>query len=136
MYEVFEHTADVGLRVAAPDLNTLFAEAGRGLFSLIVDNIDEVRPSETCAWEVAGTDLDYLYFDWLNKLLYHFETTHILFSVFSVAVGPTGLTATGRGEPLDRSRHALSHEVKAVTYHQLEVIQTPDGWLAEVILDI
>ena len=44
MYEVFEHTADVGLRARAGDLNGLFAEAGRGLFSLLVENLDVVRP--------------------------------------------------------------------------------------------
>lgn len=136
MYEVFEHTADLGLRVRAADLNALFEEAGRGFFSVIVENLDAVRPLQTTAWTLAGTDLEYLFFDWLNELVYAFDTTHVLLSEFTVVVGPEGLHATGRGEPLDPARHMLSHEVKAVTYHQLRIEQTPDGWLAEVILDI
>lgn len=136
MYEVFEHTADLGLRVRAPDLNALFADAGRGFFSVIVENLDAVQPLETKSWDLPGFDLPYLFFDWLNELVYFFDTTHVLLSEFTVAVGPNGLQATARGEPLDPARHALLHEVKAVTYHQLKIERTPDGWLAEVILDI
>ena len=47
-----------------------------------------------------------------------------------------GLTARAWGEPLDRTRHDLQHEVKAITYHGLRVEPAPDGWLAEVIVDI
>ena len=43
-----------------------------------------------------------------------------------------GLSGTAWGEPLDPARHALDHEVKAITYHGLRVEQTADGWLAEV----
>jgi SHS2 domain-containing protein len=46
------------------------------------------------------------------------------------------LTGKAWGEPLDRGRHELGHEIKAITYHGLKVEQTPDGWLAEVIVDI
>ena len=47
-----------------------------------------------------------------------------------------GLSATARGEPLDPGRHLLKHEVKAITYHELKVSETSEGWLAEVIVDI
>ena len=70
MYETFEHTADLGLRVRAADLDGLFAEAGRGLFSLIVANLDSVRPVEEVSLGVVGEELDYLFFDWLNELLF------------------------------------------------------------------
>jgi SHS2 domain-containing protein len=53
-----------------------------------------------------------------------------------VKVDEQGLKAKARGEPLDRERHELSHEVKAITYHQLEVKQTDQGWQARVIVDI
>jgi SHS2 domain-containing protein len=60
----------------------------------------------------------------------------MLFSSFNVKVTDAGLTATARGEPYDPARHVLAHEVKAITYHELKVEQTADGWLAEVIVDI
>lgn len=136
MYELFEHTADLGLRVKAPDLNTLFAEAATCLYSAMAEDVDTIRPEHVVRIEVAGTDREYLLFDWLKELLLRFETDHILFSRFEVDVRDDGLTATARGEPFDPAQHVLSHEVKAITYHGLTVEQTPDGWQAEVIVDI
>ena len=56
MFELFEHTADVGLRIRAADLNGLFAEAARGLFSLIVENMDDVRPGRQCTYRLEADD--------------------------------------------------------------------------------
>ena len=136
MYDVFEHTADLGLRVVAPDLDTLFAEAGRGLFSMIVENLDDVRPTQALKLHIEGQDTPYLLFDWLNELLYKFDCEHWLLSHFDVRVTATGLDAEARGELLDVSRHRLDHEVKAITYHGLQVVESDDGWMAEVIVDI
>jgi SHS2 domain-containing protein len=136
MYETFEHTADLGLRVRAPDLDSLFADAGRGLFSIVVENLDAVRPMESRSFRIAGADREYLLFDWLNELLFVCDTQRIALSEFEVSVTGTGLTATARGEPIDPARHRLTHEIKAITYHGLKVEQTPEGWSAEVIVDI
>jgi len=136
MYEVFDHTADIGLRVSAPDRPTLFAEAGRALFSLLVVNQDTVQAVERREYELAGEQDEYLLFDWLSELLYTFETEHLLWCEFQVELGPAGLRAVCRGEPVDRARHELDHEVKAITYHGLKVEPSGAGWLAEVIVDI
>ena len=136
MYETFEHTADLGLRVLAPDLDTLFAEAAQALFSAIVEDLATVEPRQQVEVKLAGDDRPYLLFDWLNELLFRFDTEHLLFSRFEVKVRDGSLDGTAWGEPHDPARHALDHEVKAITYHGLRVDQTPDGWLAEVIVDI
>ena len=136
MYEVFEHTADLGLRVTAPTREQLFAEAARGLFSLIVTNLDDVRLVQTVTLEVAGADVEYLFFDWLNELLYRYETENLLLAKFEINLHPTGLDATAWGEPLDHERHQMEHEVKAITYHDLKVERHGEEWLAEVIVDI
>jgi SHS2 domain-containing protein len=136
MYRTFEHTADLGLVVEAADLNALFAEAGRGFLSILVENPKTVRPTCEANLEIKGAELDYLLFDWLNELLFHFERDHLLLSEFDVTVGELGLKAKARGEVLDCQRHELSHEVKAITYHQLEVKQADNGWQARVIVDI
>lgn len=136
MYETFEHTADLGLRVRAPDLATLFAEAGRGLTSMIVANLDQVKPVCEIALTVPGEKPDELLFDWLTELLYLFETRHLLLTDFEVRFDESGLRATARGEEADDSRHQLEHEVKAITYHGLTVEPADGGWLAEVIVDI
>lgn len=138
MYELFEHTADLGLRVRAPDLNTLFADAAAGLFSIIVEDMASIVPRDerhTTSIPFAG-DLDYLLFDWLDQCLKRFEQNKWLYSRFAVQVREDGLEASLWGEPYDPARHELSHEVKAITYHELKVEQTADGWLAEVIVDI
>jgi SHS2 domain-containing protein len=136
MYEIFDHTADIGLRVTAPDVNALFADAARGLFSVIVGNLGEVRAQSRVDFAIRGDKLEYLLIDWLNELLFTFESRRLLLSRFDVSVDAGGLKACAEGEPLDESRHQLEHEVKAVTYHGLKVEKAGENWLAEVILDI
>jgi SHS2 domain-containing protein len=136
MYEFFEHTADLGLRVRAADLDALFAEAARALFAAVVDNLDAVRPLQRVDVSLTGTDREYLLFDWLKALLYRFDAEHLVFGRFEVHVSAGGLTGTAWGEPLDPDRHELGHEVKAITYHGLRVEPEAGGWLAEVIVDI
>ncbi len=136
MFETFDHTADLGLRARAADLDTLFAEAALALFSAIVEDLSAVRPETAREVQIEGNDREYLLFDWLKALLYHFDAEHWLFSRFEVRVSEKGLQGKAWGEPVDRSRHELSHEVKAITYHGLKVEQTQDGWLAEIIVDI
>ena len=136
MYETFEHTADLGLRVRAPDLDSLFAEAAQALFAAIVENIGDVNGRQRLDIRVEGEEHEYLLFDWLKELLYHFDAKHVVFGGFEAHVGENGLHGTAWGEPLDLARHVPLHEVKAVTYHGLRVERTPEGWLAEVIVDI
>jgi SHS2 domain-containing protein len=136
MYELFEHTADLGLRATAPDLDTLFVDIATCLFTAIVEDLMAVRPVQDVRIEIEGSDTEYLLFDWLQRLLFHCEADHLIFSRFDVRVTDTGLIGTAWGEPFDPARHALSHEVKAITYHELKVERTADGWLAEVIVDI
>ena len=136
MYETFEHTADLGLRVRAADLPALLAEAAKGLASMIVANLDDVRLVEERKIEVDGADRDYLVFDWLSELLFVYETQHLVLRDFDVRLTENGLQAVARGERLDPQRHVLDHEVKAITYHALKLEETSEGWLLEVIVDI
>ena len=136
MFTIFPHTADAGLRVEAEDRETLFADAGRGLFSLLVSNLDDIQPNVRREITVAGDDLEYLFFDWLSELLFVFEQEHLLLSQFDVSLQKGGLRGITWGEQIDRERHRLEHEIKAITYHNLQVKRTDHGWIAEVIVDI
>ena len=136
MFETFDHTADIGLRVRAASLDELFVDAARGFTSLLLENPEDIRLKEVDSIRLAGTETDYLLFDWLNELLFRFESRGLMFGDFQVQIDAQGLTATMRGEPCDRSRHRLSHEVKAITYHGLCVEQVEAGWQVELILDI
>jgi SHS2 domain-containing protein len=136
MYETFDHTADLGLRIRAADLGALFVEAALALQSVLIENLDSVQASQRVDFQLPADDLDYLLFDWLKSLLYRFDVEKGLFCRFTATVDERGLTASAWGERFDPARHELAHEVKAITYHQLKVEQTSDGWLAEVIVDI
>ncbi len=136
MYETFEHTADLGIRASADTRQGLFAEMGLALFSVIVANLDEVRPVVRRTLRVEGQDPEYLLVDWLSELLYLYEHASYAASRIDVAFDADGMAAELAGEKLDAARHRREHEVKAVTYHELRVEQTSDGWMAEVILDI
>jgi SHS2 domain-containing protein len=136
MFEIFPHTADLGLRVRAASLEELFVDAARGLFAVIVANPDQVQVRHVVTYDIEGEEHDYLLFDWLSELLFTFDAQRILLTQFEVQLDPRGLRAVARGEPVDPARHRLEHEVKAITYHGLKVEKQPDGWLAEVIVDI
>lgn len=136
MYETFEHTADIGIRARSGTLNGLFEDSAKGLFSVILTNLDSVRCVQDTTIELAGDRRDDLLFDWLAELLYTFETRRMLFGRFEVRLSDGGLSAVAWGEPLDAGRHELDMEVKAITYHGLKVEPEGKGWLAEVIVDL
>ncbi len=136
-YELFEHTADLGLRVTAPTLDALFRDAAEGLFAMIVERVPHGEPTERLEIRIAGQRLDWLFFDWLNELLYLFESKRVVFSRFEVEVGNAGLAAVAHAHPFDAENQQALHEVKAITYHRLRVENCGDaGWLAEAVVDI
>src|SRR2546425_10397967 len=100
-FEVFEHTADIGLRVEADSLELLFVEAARGLYSLMVEDPAAIEPREAVAIELEAEDLEGLFVDWLRELVFRSETEHWLFSEFRVKIDDARrrLRAECRGEP-------------------------------------
>ncbi len=138
-WETFDHTADVGLRVTGTDLDDLFKTAAEAVFDYIVANRADVRTTTREEVRVASDDTSDLLVTWLNDLIFLSETRHLLFSEFQPRVSDDGLSLVARiaGEPIDRDRHELDHEVKAVTRHGVELSQdAAGGWAAEFILDI
>lgn len=137
MHELFEHTADLGLRVRADDLESLFAESGLCLLCAMVDNPDDVRADQVINVAIPSTsELEHMLIDWLRFLLQTAEEQRILYSKFVLEFSDSGLSGTAWGEPIDTSRHLLSREVKAITYHDVKVGREGSGWIAEVIVDI
>ncbi len=136
--EVFDHTADVGLRIRAGDRDDLFRTAAEGLFDYVVANREAVRVDRTEDVALRADSAADLLLGWLNELIFRSETGHILYARFEVRVADDGLSLKARigGEAIDRDRHVLDHEVKAVTHHGASLDREGDGWAAEVILDI
>ena len=135
-YTVLEHTADTGLRITAPTREELFAEAVRGLTDIMVD-VASVYPERRHRVEIQRDDSDALFVAWLTEVLFLYETKQFLAcGAEEVACGDGSVHGVLVGESFDENRHALKTEVKAVTYHDITVRQTPEGWEAVVIVDL
>jgi SHS2 domain-containing protein len=135
-FEILDHTADIGIIVHGESLQALFENAGEAFFHLITD-LKKVKRRVERRVHIEGESLDRLMVDWLSELLYLHDVENLLFKGFKVdAVGEDGLKATVKGEPFQEGVHVIKTEVKAVTYHQIEVRQETGGWRAQVILDL
>ena len=133
---MFEHTADLGLRIRAATLEALFADAARGLGAVITGDLAQIRPTSEERFVIAGTDPVWLLYDLVGEVHAAFELRRMLFCDFQVSRDATGLQVVARGEPYDPAVHTLAHEVKAITQHELDVRHDAAGWEATVIVDI
>ena len=135
-FEILDHTADIGIVVHGENLRALFENAGKAFFHLITD-LRKVRRRVERRVNIGGESLDRLMVDWLSELLYLHDVENLLFKGFEVdSVGQEGLKATVKGESFREDVHVIKTEVKAVTYHQIEVRRENGGWRAQVILDL
>jgi SHS2 domain-containing protein len=136
MFETFEHTADLGLRIRAAALDDLFVEAGRALNAAFVENPSEIRGTRTVEIHVDGSEVDYLLMDWLSELLFRFESHGELLTDFDVRITEHGLSATAAIDEFDSQIHRPAQEIKAITYHGLKAEKVGEEWVAEVIVDL
>ena len=135
-FEILDHTADIGLVIYGENLKALFGNAGEAFFRLITD-LRKVRCRIERRINIGGESLDRLMVDWLSELLYLHDVENLLFKGFKVeSVGEDGLRAIVKGEPFQEGVHVIKTEVKAVTYHQIEVRQENGRWRAQVIFDL
>ncbi len=135
-YEFINHTADVGIKVWGESLESLFENAAYSMFDILTE-LDKVKVKESLGVEIEGKRTDELLADWLRNLLYKFNGEGYLLREFNIEeISKKGLKAKVRGEKLNLSRHTLKTEIKAVTYHGLEVKKTGQGWEAQVIFDV
>jgi SHS2 domain-containing protein len=132
-YEEIEHTADWALRVRGRDLRELLVNAGRGMVSLMMSDPTTLPSNVEQRFEIESIDAESLLVDWLSELAYWAEAELLIFHQFDLQnVTPTSLEATVRGG------HApeLKKHIKAVTYHNLEIIETEAGLEATVVFDV
>ncbi len=135
-YEVFEHTADIGLHAYGSTLSELFIHAAQGMESLMVSP-EQVRVEVSREVEVEGHDSVSLLIAWLNELIFLFDTEYLIFCQFEIeSLTETHLRGRASGEPYDALRHELSSAIKAVTWHEAAIEQTDDGYKARIIFDI
>jgi SHS2 domain-containing protein len=135
-YEVFEHTADVGIHAYGSTLADLFVHAAQGMESLMVAP-EQVRSLSSREITVEGHDSVSLLIAWLNELIFLFDTEYLLLRDFVIdEISETRLIARATGEPYDGQRHDLSSAIKAVTWHEAAVTHGDEGYKARIIFDI
>lgn len=135
-FEIIEHTADIGIVAYGSDLKQVFANAGRGMFSIIAD-LEQVHETVARRIEASAPDRESLLVEWLNTLLYIFDVDNLLLKRFEVTdLSDTKIKARGYGEKADPKRHNIKLGVKAATYHMLNIDTSGGRYSARVILDI
>jgi SHS2 domain-containing protein len=135
-YEVFEHTADVGLHAFGDTRQELFIHAAQGMESLMVAP-EQVRVVTSRQVMAEGHDTVSLLITWLNELIFLFDTEYLLFRDFEIdTLTQTHLVARAFGEPYDAQRHELASAIKAVTWHEASVVQSDGKYKARIIFDI
>ena len=135
-FRILDHTADVALEAHGQDLPQLFSNAARGMFS-IISFLKSIQPTQRIPIAVTADCIEDLLVAWLSELLYLFSIQQILFCRFEIIeIDDCHLQATVLGEPVDLSRHELSTEIKAVTYHDLKLQKLDQGWQVKVLFDI
>jgi len=133
VYELIEHTADVGVRSRAQTLEGAFSEAARGMAALMADVAGAPLTVER-PLRAEGHDLESLLHAFLAELLYVSEVDSAVFPKVDLRIAGTGLIGTAMGAPL--AGLAIGTGVKAVTFHALSVRQEGDTWVCEVLFDI
>jgi SHS2 domain-containing protein len=131
-FEEIEHTADVAMRVWGRDLAELFANAAYGMASMLTD-VEDVVPTVEETIELEAEDVEILLVDWLGELLFLGERDNLAFTrIDRLQVAPNRLCAAVRGGSIQEQH---SH-IKAVTFSELDITQTDDGYATVVVFDV
>ena len=132
----FEHRADMGVAGYGLSPAEAFEQAALALTAIICDPAT-VHPAQAIPIQCEEADLELLFVDWLNALVYEMAVRHMLFSRFHVEIEGAVLRAEVWGEPIDPERHQPAVEIKGATYTALAVYQENDGqWVARCVVDV
>ena len=139
-FEFLEHTADVYVAAYGRTLEEALENAALATFETMTDT-KKVEPKAEDEIEVEGHDEQSLLYNWLEELIVRFETTENLYSLFEISPiekGPDGLRMKAKiwGEPFNPNKHSQKVGIKAITYHQMEILKKPKDVTVKFILDI
>jgi len=133
-YELLEHTADVGIKAYGKTLAEAFEHAAEGMFDIITDeSVIELIGEYNIRLEAP--DLEQLLVDWLSQLLFLNGAYDFVFGKFEVTLTGNRLSAYVFGEKYDTKKHRMGVEIKAVTYHMLQVSEKAPIFV-QVLFDI
>ncbi|MDX1412895.1 MAG: archease [Candidatus Promineifilaceae bacterium] len=132
-FEVIEHTADWSIKVKGRDLDRLFIHAAEGMSSLIAGELDALPQDEERTISLAAYDVEGLLVDWLSELAYYAEMEQLVFAHFKISeLTANKLRAIVRGGVAAE----LHKHIKAVTYHDLQVVRNEQGYEVTIVFDV
>ena len=135
-FDIFDHTADLGIRVQAGSQAKLLQPAAQGLYSVIGD-LKPGEPVRSQRIELDYHDPALLLRDFLTELLILFDSEHLMVNELEkTAFDDTSLSTTVNLVKVDDDCSSFHREVKAVTYHGLKINAVDGGFEAEIIVDI
>ncbi|MFT4889926.1 MAG: SHS2 domain-containing protein [Halobacteriales archaeon] len=134
-YELREHTADVGIEATGATLGETFAALADGMAAAMCDDVPNV--GDRFDVRVVAEGREALLFDYLDELIYERDVRNVLPVDNEATVDGRGdewvLEGSALGVPLGE---IVAREVKAVTYSEMRIDETDDGWRAYVVLDV
>jgi SHS2 domain-containing protein len=135
-YHLIDHTADFGIQVFGTDSRELFTNAALALFDVITE-MDALNGDDSCTIRASGEDWPDLMINWLREILYLWNGREMLVkSVQVLSLSENNISAKIYFDAYLPDRHTIKTEIKAVTYHQIQVKRSPSGWKAQIIFDI
>ena len=141
-YEVIDHTADLCVRVYGENLEALFLNAAKVMFELILEEKEETPPRKNPEYKKivlnkSGENLDEIFIFWLTELLYLFSVESFIFGRADIQrLSSEGIQAEVEGKTFNPEFYWIKTEIKAVTYHELELKQISTGYQAQIIFDV
>jgi tRNA nucleotidyltransferase (CCA-adding enzyme) len=134
-WEHFPHAADVGVGGFGKTAAEAFEQGALALTAVVT--AAEIRPTVSVKVQCEAPDIELLFVEWLNAIIYEMAVRKMLFSRFAVKIDGTRLEGTLWGEPVDVARHAPACEPKGATYTALKVAKEESGlWSVACVVDV
>lgn len=131
--------ADIAFDAFGKTMNELFEHCAEAMFTMMV-NLKTVDATIKRAIHLRADSLENLLYDFLSELVYLKDTELLLFKTVHATLGKDNneytLTAELQGETIDREKHELGNDVKAITKHLFEIMKAKTGYKARVVVDI
>ena len=139
-FKILEHTADIGIMAYGKTKREVFINSAKGMFEIIAGNNNDIANNNfSCKVNINAEGLEDLLVAWLNELLYISETKLVILNKFKIKeLSIKNIGAEVEGVKITRSGRKIEKEIKAVTYHCLEIKKDEEKgfWSAQVIFDI
>ncbi len=138
-FEIIDHTADIGLIAYGKNKEQVFINAARGMFEIIAGGTKNLKDNFYDKIKLEADNLEGLLFAWLNELLYIGETRLVILNKFQIKdLSDYQIEAEIEGIKINPPSVKIEKEIKAVTYHRLEIKKDGESglWSAQVIFDI